>query len=121
MNKKKILVEEGKVQDVYWNDSTRYDNLMEIYIPSKEFDNYVTLEPTKDKYGYNILTISLDFSEVNSEYFSNVVAVTERIHLLSDKDYATLRKALNVFEEFTIEFYIDTDLGDEEFSIRFIA
>lgn len=121
MNKKKILVEEGKVQDVYWNDSTRYDNLMEVYLPSKEFDNYVTLEPTKDKYGYNILTISLDFSEVNSEYYPKLVAVTERIELISDKAYETLRKALNVFEEFTIEFYIDTNLGDDEFCIKFIS
>lgn len=117
MTKEKFYVSEVIVDYAIDINATVFDNLYTVCITEDEFKDYVDVK--KDDDNYYCLTVNLEFDEdINRDYYYPITNNTERFKLMTSKEYSKLKKALKLFGSVTIEFYIDTSKGDEEFSLR---
>ena len=118
MSKKKIFVYGTDIDYATYPDATYLDNIVEETIQSVDFDDYVDVETYEDKFW---LTINLEFDDVVTPWgCENILSETKRHKLMTDEEYSALRTALSIFDSITIEFYINTEDGDDEFTLKIV-
>lgn len=119
MTNKRIFIYGSDIDWALDIDSDSFNNIFETTIRSDLFNECVEVDMFDDYYR---LTINLEFDDVtqNDSRYDSVLSKPTRFKLMSEEEYSKLKKALDIFSEFTIEFYIDTDGLDEEFSLKFI-
>ena len=118
MSKKKIFVYGTDIDYATYPDATYLDNIVEETIQSVDFDDYVDVETYEGKFW---LTINLEFDDVVTPWgCENILSETKRHKLMTDEEYSALRTALSIFDSITIEFYINTEDGDDEFTLKIV-
>ena len=117
MSNKKIFVSGMSIDYATWIDATYQDNIAEETIQSVDFNDYVDIVVDDDLCW---LTINLEFDDVDPYRYADILSNTKRCKLISKDAYYQLMTALNAFKSITIEFYIDIEGGDDEFTLKFI-
>lgn len=117
MSNKKIFVSRMSIDYATWIDATYLDNIAEETIQSVDFNDYVDIDMRDDLCR---LTINLEFDDVDPYRYADILSNTKRCKLISKDEYYQLMTALDIFKSVNIEFYIDIEGGDEEFTLKFI-